>query len=285
MMKLLKREQKNIVKELLIACMVVSMFFGITENVLADEYKYDKYNRLIAVVFDDGSRVTYTYDLNGNMLSVVVEDKGKHDVPEDNAVTPEEEQGESGEEGDNPVTPEEEQGESGEEGDNPVTPEEEQGESGEEGDNPVTPEEEQGDNPVTLKEEPGENGESWNINSDTSETEENAENGYENESYEIDRREIVKVGLSLTNFLTEEKRLQTIKQRLETVNKFVKSSSVLKYSGLAKMISSVEAKIGEFINLNSDIEQIVNQYVMGPIKGTLLKFMEKLAVFRMLIDK
>ena len=251
MMKLLKREQKNIVKELLIACMVVSMFFGITENVLADEYKYDKYNRLVAVVFDDGSRVTYTYDLNGNMLSVVVEDKGKHDVPEDNA----------------------------------VTPEEEQGESGEEGDNPVTPEEEQGDNPVTPKEEPGENGESRNINPDTSETEENAENGYENESNEIDRREIVKAGLSLTNFLTEEKKLQTIKQRLETVNKFVKSSSVLKYSGLAKMISSVEAKIDEFINLNSDIEQIVNQYVMGPIKGTLLKFMEKLAVFRMLIDK
>ena len=39
---------------------------------VAERYHYDTAGRLVRVVYDDLSSITYTYDANGNILSVVV---------------------------------------------------------------------------------------------------------------------------------------------------------------------------------------------------------------------
>ena len=36
-------------------------------------YVYDEYNRLIQVIYEDGKRVTYTYDAVGNRLTLINE--------------------------------------------------------------------------------------------------------------------------------------------------------------------------------------------------------------------
>jgi YD repeat-containing protein len=45
--------------------------FGLnTFRVQADEYRYDKLNRLVEVIYDSGDRVVYTYDASGNITSI-----------------------------------------------------------------------------------------------------------------------------------------------------------------------------------------------------------------------
>jgi YD repeat-containing protein len=36
-----------------------------------ERYEYDRAGRLVKVVYDDGSTITYTYDKNGNIVAVV----------------------------------------------------------------------------------------------------------------------------------------------------------------------------------------------------------------------
>ncbi len=58
-----------------------------TVVVCAEEYQYDALNRLIKVIYDDGSCVEYEYDRNGNIIQVhvvnCVEDEPEKDFKED----------------------------------------------------------------------------------------------------------------------------------------------------------------------------------------------------------
>ncbi len=49
---------------------LVVMMFGIQATAPAEIYRYDVTGRLIKVAYDDGSGISYTYDNNGNILSV-----------------------------------------------------------------------------------------------------------------------------------------------------------------------------------------------------------------------
>lgn len=55
--------------ELALACLI-SLWVG---GVHAESYRYDAAGRLIAVSYDDGSSISYSYDANGNLLSRITE--------------------------------------------------------------------------------------------------------------------------------------------------------------------------------------------------------------------
>jgi YD repeat-containing protein len=59
----------------LISIAVVSLFFTSVLNSNAEtiNYIYDELNRLIQVIYEDGRRVTYTYDASGNRITLTNE--------------------------------------------------------------------------------------------------------------------------------------------------------------------------------------------------------------------
>ncbi|MGN0400778.1 MAG: hypothetical protein ACI4HQ_00790 [Acetatifactor sp.] len=60
----------------------------------AEEYEYDDFNRVIKVTYEDGSYITYGYDLNGNIINTVVYTVEKEETSE----KPESEHGEDSKE-------------------------------------------------------------------------------------------------------------------------------------------------------------------------------------------
>lgn len=58
-------------KLLLVMCIICTLLC--TKQVSAEKYLYDDLNRLSGIIYDDGSRVTYEYDKNGNILDIKVE--------------------------------------------------------------------------------------------------------------------------------------------------------------------------------------------------------------------
>lgn len=52
--------------------LVLSLYFSLkTIRVYGADYEYDDLGRVIKVVYEDGSSVTYTYDANGNIVEVI----------------------------------------------------------------------------------------------------------------------------------------------------------------------------------------------------------------------
>lgn len=49
---------------------ILTVTFGFAVPILAAQYTYDQLGRLTSVLESDGSSITYTYDANGNMLSI-----------------------------------------------------------------------------------------------------------------------------------------------------------------------------------------------------------------------
>lgn len=61
-------------KKVICALMVCIMVTGSYIPVKAERYSYDNLGRVIGVEYDDGSKVIYTYDANGNITSIKVID-------------------------------------------------------------------------------------------------------------------------------------------------------------------------------------------------------------------
>lgn len=55
--------------------------------VSTEEYAYDSANRLISVTYDDGQRIVYDYDVNGNVRSRTVFDEDAAGGVEPNSLT------------------------------------------------------------------------------------------------------------------------------------------------------------------------------------------------------
>ena len=53
----------------------------LSASAFAETYSYDAAGRLTAVVYDDGSSVTYTYDLNSNLLQMDADSNGINSPP------------------------------------------------------------------------------------------------------------------------------------------------------------------------------------------------------------
>lgn len=64
-------ENKKLIMIFVIIIIVVSARICVS----AETYEYDKLNRLVKVVHDDGSYTEYKYDKNGNLISVKVYNK------------------------------------------------------------------------------------------------------------------------------------------------------------------------------------------------------------------
>lgn len=63
----------------------ISLYFSLkTIQVHAADYEYDDLGRVTRTVYEDGSSVTYTYDANGNIVEIKV-DEEDHADDEDNA--------------------------------------------------------------------------------------------------------------------------------------------------------------------------------------------------------
>lgn len=65
------RARSNLRRRLL-ASLIVALVLCPAADLGAESYTYDQAGRLIQVVYDDGSVITYTYDANGNLLERVI---------------------------------------------------------------------------------------------------------------------------------------------------------------------------------------------------------------------
>lgn len=79
---------KKIYYFILICFCLFLIFFSDTGH--AEEYEYDKLDRLVKVTYEDGSYVTYEYDANGNITNTYVYDVSE-DSSENDSEEPEEE--------------------------------------------------------------------------------------------------------------------------------------------------------------------------------------------------
>lgn len=83
--------RKKLKKRLLILGLALGLsLYSVYElsviRVYAEEYVYDDLNRLVKVIYDDGSYVEYTYDSNGNIVQTIVvnsSDDKTGEIPEE----------------------------------------------------------------------------------------------------------------------------------------------------------------------------------------------------------
>ncbi len=64
-------------KKVMICTLTAALLMETCLQVQADTYTYDELNRLKSVTYEDGSKVEYEYDANGNMKESRVYDKQK----------------------------------------------------------------------------------------------------------------------------------------------------------------------------------------------------------------
>ena len=65
------------IKEVFIMSLIFFVVFSYGIKTYATEYEYDELNRVIKVMYEDGSYVTYRYDKNGNIEEVNVYSKDR----------------------------------------------------------------------------------------------------------------------------------------------------------------------------------------------------------------
>lgn len=102
-----KRIVKTAVKTagmgMIAACMLLGNLTGTMRVVHGEEYEYDALNRVVKVIYEDGSYVEYSYDSNGNIVKVTVHT----DKPEQPSVPTDPEEPDIPDKPGNPDNPEE----------------------------------------------------------------------------------------------------------------------------------------------------------------------------------